>query len=299
MSPDVMKQRARAFEYLFDAVIVTDLSGMIIDWNLGSEKLYGYSTSEAIGCHVSILHASEDITSLAQEVIAAVEKDGQWSGEIKMRHKDGTIGWVESVAVPLYDDEGAISGALGIYRDISERIRDKERLAYLAHHDQLTGLPNRYLLIERLERMIVQAERNNRFFALLFIDLDNFKEINDTAGHAAGDRILKRTAQLLKQALRNSDTVARLGGDEFVVLLSQTRDREDVDLVIKHLCSVLHNDISLGETKVPLTASIGLATYPSDGTTSDALLSCADHAMYEAKKVHKNGKKRFTLVPLS
>jgi diguanylate cyclase (GGDEF)-like protein/PAS domain S-box-containing protein len=290
MSPDVTKQRARAFEYIFDAVVVTDLSGMITDWNLGSEKLYGYAGNEAIGRHVSILHSTGDITSLAQEVIAAVENDGQWSGEIKMRHKDGSIVWVESVVVPLLDDVGLVTGTLSIYRDISERILDKERLAFLAHHDQLTGLPNRYLLIERLERMIEQAKRDNRFFALLFIDLDNFKEVNDTAGHAAGDRILKRTALLLKQALRTSDTVARFGGDEFVVLLSHTRNRDDVGLVVRHLCSVLHNDISLGDKKIPLTASIGLASYPLDGTSSDALLSYADTAMYEAKKNHKNGR---------
>jgi len=282
MDKDILEQRARAFDHLFDAVVVTDMQGVMVDWNSGSEELYGYSKEEAIGRPVSILHVPEDTNKITAEVLDAVAKQGKWTGDVRMLRKDGSIGWIESMVVPLLDDEGVM--------DISERIRNEERLAKMAHYDQLTELPNRSLLIERLEQVMLHAQRNHSRFALLYIDLDNFKVINDDAGHAVGDLVLKETAKRLKQAVRAVDTVARIGGDEFVVLLEELHTEDAVAQVARQIIDGLHQPCNVKGYAVKLTGSIGAAVYPDDGKTSDELLSFSDKVMYKAKK---SGKDKF------
>ena len=288
MEQQVLEQRARAFDYLFDAVVVTDLQGVIIDWNHGSELLYGYTREEAIGQAVSILHVPEDIDRITAEVLEAVGRDGRWTGEVRMLHKDGTHGWIESVCVPLLDDDGQMVGALGINRDVSERRRHHEQLHELAHYDQLTGLPNRHLLIERIEQAIAAARRQQSLFALLFLDLDNFKEINDASGHDMGDKALIHVARCLQGALREVDTVARIGGDEFIVLLHDIGSIEHAKHVAAHLVTQLHDVCIMEELDHELTVSIGIATYPVNGSNTNDLLTASDQAMYRAKQSGKN-----------
>jgi len=280
---NTLKQRAKAFDYLFDAVVVTDLQGVIIDWNTGSEKLYGYSKKEAIGQSVSILHVPDDSEHITSEVISAVEKSGKWSGEIRMLHKDGHIGWIESMCIPFFDENEQMIGALGINRDITDRKKETERLSYLAHYDYLTGIPNRYLLLDRISHLINQSARDKNKFALLYIDVDDFKIINDTKGHAFGDEVLQETALRLKQAIRNSDTVARIGGDEFVVLLEKISNENDVLNMIEVLSNSLNKVFCIQNEELRFRCSIGSALYPDEGKTTDALLAAADKAMYKIK----------------
>jgi diguanylate cyclase (GGDEF)-like protein/PAS domain S-box-containing protein len=283
MNPNILKQRAKAFDYLFDAVVVTDLQGIIVDWNKGSQTLYGYSKEEAIGQPVNILHVPEDSDHITSEVIAAVEKSGKWSGEVRMLHKDGHIGWIESMCVPIYDDNKQMVGALGVNRDITERIKESERLEHLAHYDQLTNIPNRYLLLDRVSHLIAQSERNDSGFALLYIDLDKFKSINDSKGHAFGDQVLIETALRLKQSIRNSDTIARIGGDEFVLLLEKTSNKDAVKAMVETLSKALNKAFIINDEEFTISCSIGVAIYPDEGTTTDTLLAVADKAMYKAK----------------
>lgn len=290
MNTDLIVQRAKAFDYLFDAVVVTDLQGIITDWNKGSEALYGYSREEAIGQDVSMLHVPEDIAHVTAEIISAVEEFGKWNGEVRMLHKDGHIGWIESMCVAILDENNQMTGALGINRDITARKLESERFKNLAHFDQLTQIPNRYLLLDRISHLIDQCERNNSEFALLYIDLDNFKTINDTKGHAFGDLILKEVADCLKQSIRNADTVARIGGDEFVVLLEDITDANDVSLIAKVLVDELHKAFTINQQDYEISGSIGIAIYPADGSDTDELLASADRAMYKAKE---NGKDTF------
>ena len=280
---NILKQRAKAFDYLFDAVVVTDLQGIITDWNTGAETLYGYSKEEVIGQPVNMLHVLDDSEHITTEVISAVEKFGKWSGEVRMLHKDGHIGWIESMCVPFYDENDQMVGALGVNRDITDRIKESERLNYLAHFDYLTDIPNRYLLLDRLTHLIAQAERNESTFALLYIDLDKFKTINDTKGHAFGDQVLKETALRLKQSIRNSDTIARIGGDEFVVLLEKTSNKNDVSAMTKMLNKSLNRVFVVNGEEFKISCSIGVALYPNEGNTTDALLAAADKAMYKVK----------------
>lgn len=283
MNTETIKQRAKAFDYLFDAVVVTDLEGIITDWNKGSETLYGYTKDEAIGRHVNILHVPEDSEHITAKVIAAVLQDGYWSGEIRMLRKDGHIGWIESMCVPVFDDYGQMNGALGINRDITERKKEADRLNHLAYYDQLTNIPNRYLLLDRITHLIAQSDRNEKSFALFFIDIDNFKHINDTKGHAFGDQILVETANRLKEFIRNSDTAARMGGDEFVLLLENVANAQDATAVAIKLLQTLNQSYLSGNESFEFTCSVGISIYPHNGTTQDALLAYADKAMYEAK----------------
>jgi diguanylate cyclase (GGDEF)-like protein/PAS domain S-box-containing protein len=283
MNLDLLKQRAKAFDHLFDAVVVTDLNGIIVDWNKGSEKLYGYSRKEAIGKAVNILHVPEDTEIITAEVLSAVQSTGKWSGEVRMLHKNGTIGWVESSCVPVYDENHNMLGAIGINRNITARKNEIAELKHLAHYDHLTNIPNRFLLLDRLQHLIKQAERTKQTFALFFIDLDKFKDINDSKGHIFGDHVLKEAASRVKQAIRTSDTVARFGGDEFIVLLENLTDDNDTKLMTELLYKTLDTDFIIAGDSFKVSCSIGVAIYPKDGTTSDSLIAAADKAMYNAK----------------
>lgn len=284
MDLNILKQRAKAFDYLFDAVVVTDNQGIITDWNKGSEALYGYSKEEALGQTVSMLHVPEDVDHITAEVIASVEKMGKWSGEVRMLHKNGHIGWIESMCIPILDEANKMVGALGINRDITERKKEQERLHRLAHYDQLTDIPNRYLLLDRLEHLIAQSERNKSEFTLLYMDLDKFKTINDTKGHAFGDQLLKEVASRLTRLIRNSDTFARIGGDEFVFLLENTSEKNDIAVVAEDILKELDRVFLINDEEVQVSCSLGIATYPEDGATMDALLAAGDAAMYKAKQ---------------
>jgi diguanylate cyclase (GGDEF)-like protein/PAS domain S-box-containing protein len=283
MNVDLLKQREKAFDYLFDAVVVTDLQGIIIDWNKGSEVLYGYSKEQAIGQPVNMLHVPEDTAKIVSEVISAIEQKGKWSGEIRMLHKDGHIGWIESSCVPIYDKNSQIVGALGINRDITKRKNETARLEHLAHYDQLTNVPNRYLLLDRLTHLITQSQRNEHRFALLFIDVDKFKLINDEKGHIFGDRVLIEVALRLKSTIRNSDTIARFGGDEFIILLENISDKMDASTMVKTIDSALKAEFIVDGEKVDISCSFGVAIFPEDGTTTDLLINTADRAMYQTK----------------
>jgi diguanylate cyclase (GGDEF)-like protein/PAS domain S-box-containing protein len=284
LNSERLLQRAEAFNYLFDAVVVTDTQGTIVDWNKGSETLYGYREDEVIGQKVSILHVPEDIDHITRDVLAAVAETGKWTGEVRMRHKDGSTGWIESMCIPILDDAGEMIGALGINRDITARILETERLRHLAQYDYLTQIPNRYLLLDRIAHLIDQYDRNQSAFTLLYFDLDSFKQINDSYGHAIGDGILKEAADRMTTCIRKSDMVARIGGDEFVILLENTFKKSDISQVINNLSATLHENIIIDQLSINIRCSIGSATYPMNGKNSDELLSHADFKMYQNKE---------------
>lgn len=285
MNSHLLIQRAKAFDYLFDAVVVTDLEGTIVDWNNGSEIMFGYTKEEVIGKYVSMLHVPEDSERITSEVITSVEKNGKWTGEIRMLRKNGDIGWIESMCVPMFDDNNQMIGALGINRDITERVNANERLLIQAHFDNLTKIPNRYLLLDRLHHLIQQSERNKKIFALLFIDVNNLKKINDTKGHSFGDVVIKETASRLQQCIRTSDTVARIGGDEFIILLENIAEKEDVAVIMTTLNAAFKIPMMINNESHHVSCSIGVSYYPDDGTTTDALLSASDTEMYKSKKL--------------
>ena len=217
------------------------------------------------------------------------------SGQAKLGLVESRIGdngktnWTSSTKLPLRNDQGEVVGLIGITREINELKNSEIGFQWLATHDSLTSLANRYLLSDRIEQAIFHAKRNRCLFSLLFIDLNGFKQINDLKGHAMGDIYLSKMAHLLTKNVRSSDTVARIGGDEFVVLLDGLTQVDEAEGVAKKLTEVICKEID--EKDHIVTASIGVSTYPSDGEDPDSLLKAADRAMYEVKTIFNEKNK--------
>ena len=288
MDLKILEQRAKAFDHLFDAVVVTDAEGIITDWNIGSELLYGYTKEEAIGQPARIVHVPEDVDRITTLVLSSVEKFGKWNGEVRYLHKDGHVGWLESMCVPILDDNNQMIGALGINRDITARIEESKRLHDLAHYDALTKLPNRTLFFDRLEKTLAISKRKKHAFALLFIDLDSFKSINDKYGHAIGDQVLVEVSKKIQSCIREADTVARIGGDEFVILLTEIASNDEPGIMAKRIIDILIKPIQVKGHMCHIGASIGISLYPEHSSDLDELLVLADKAMYEVKHFGKN-----------
>lgn len=282
----MLKQRAKAFDFLFDAVVVVDMDGNVLDWNVGAEKLYGWSRREIVGKPVGTLYLPEDVASFKQDVMEAVLLQGHWAGEVRMRRKDGRIGYTESAVVPLEDGKHNIIGVISINRDITARIDSERRLKYLAFNDPLTGVGNRELALERLKHAMLQVPRRGTHLALIFVDLDNFKQVNDVFGHAAGDAVLCEVASRLKETLRAADTVARLGGDEFLLIAEDLCGREEAQEAIERIAQALLRPHLINGMDLIVDASIGLALFPDDAADAGALMRFADEAMYRTKRAH-------------
>jgi diguanylate cyclase (GGDEF)-like protein/PAS domain S-box-containing protein len=203
-------------------------------------------------------------------------------------NKQGIVNWTSTTKLPLRDDSGAVVGLLGITREINELKNSEQDYAHLATHDQLTSLPNRFLLMDRITQSLLKARRANTEFAVLFLDLNEFKLVNDKYGHDKGDQILKDIAQVLLSCLRESDMVARYGGDEFVILLEELKRVEDSVVVARKLTKIVQDHFR--GTGPMISLSIGISIYPQHGEDVESLLRIADHAMYEAKLNHNAWK---------
>ncbi|WP_281262076.1 diguanylate cyclase domain-containing protein [Azospirillum thermophilum] len=246
---------------------------------------FGFDQREVLGIQIADYYAEPDGRSA---FLAALERNGGQvrQYEVPMRRRDGTVFWLSVNAVFRRDDGGRPIGIEGIARNITEQRATSERLRHLAGHDALTGLCNRLLFEDRLDHAIARARRDNRSFALLFLDLDGFKEINDSHGHHAGDATLTLVAERLAAALRDSDTVARMGGDEFAALLEGIGSADDALTVAQKLIETVR--APLPDLPCRVSTSVGVALFPRDGADSDALLRSADQAMYRAKRLGKN-----------
>ena len=274
-------------------IYVTKTSGHFQMVNKAWEKFTGTNRNEAIGRHINNFfteRVAEQFLSTDQQVI-----EGAFP-VITEQYVDSSNGrqYFHTVKFPLHDARGDVEAVGGILVDISERKRFEEQLLYQATHDYLTGLPNRNLLHERLEEALNFEYHHKGLLALLLLDLDNFKVINDTFGHAAGDVLLKDVAEKLKHNLRLYDTFARLGGDEFVILIRDTERNLDIGRIASRILSIFNTPIIVKGQEIFVTASIGISMFPADGSTSELLLKNADAAMFHAKKKGKNNYQFFT-----
>jgi diguanylate cyclase (GGDEF)-like protein/PAS domain S-box-containing protein len=196
---------------------------------------------------------------------------------------DGQTNWTLATKLPLRDESGNVIGLMGITRDINENRQTEVALQHLATHDALTGLPNRFLMVDRLSQLLAHAKRSDTAFAVLYMDIDRFKDINDSRGHEFGDLLLRAVAQRLRKNLRQSDTVARIGGDEFVIILETVHQVREVDAVALVVKRALARSFTVARHRVNVTVSIGISFYPENGGDADTLLRAADYAMYLAK----------------
>lgn len=275
------------FEHATEAIVVTDADNNIVRVNPAFTAITGYTPGEVMGRKPSLLKSGRHDSAFYAEMWSSLATRKHWEGEIWNRYKDGEI-HVEWLSIVKIDGGHGPVHYLGIFHDITQRKADEELLRFKAHHDPLTELPNRELFMDRLQSAIGQARRYHRNFALLEIDLDRFKEVNDTLGHSAGDQLLVEAARRLVSCVRETDTVSRLGGDEFAIVLTETASAEEAEQIARRAVSLLSEPYYLDAGTVRITGSVGIALYPHDGREAEQLLRNADFALYAAKEGGRN-----------
>lgn len=289
----ISKLTDKIFEYCPEGVMITDENNIIVNINKSFTRVTGYSRSEAIGKSPAILQSGRHGKSFYDKVWKAITEDGHWSGEVWDRRKTGEI-YLEWLSIStIKDTHGKTRHYVGVFSDITHNRENEERLHNLAYYDPLTSLPNRTLFHDRLQQMVTRADRSKSLAAVMFLDLDRFKMINDTLGHKAGDTLLVETANRLTGCIRKSDVVARLGGDEFTVILHDVENTECIAQLADKIIDAVSLPYMLEGQEVVVTTSIGISVYPYSGTTAEALTKAADIAMYEAKSRGRNNYQFF------
>ena len=278
----------KVIEASHDAVMITDAKGIIQSVNPSFCKLTGYSADEALGQTPSLLSSGQHDQLFYQQMWQGLQQQGYWQGEIWNKRKNGEIypEWLSISAVR--NDQGAINQYAAIFSDITERKKREQKIHELAYFDELTGLANRRLFQDRLEQALANAKRHHHQLAVLFLDLDLFKRINDTLGHQAGDEALRQVAKRLQKASRAGESVARLGGDEFTMLVPECETKEEIVKLAQRIVAQFELPFQIQQNELALTTSVGISIYPQHGHTASELLKCADAAMYQAKESGRN-----------
>jgi diguanylate cyclase (GGDEF)-like protein/PAS domain S-box-containing protein len=275
-------------------IVITDKEGSIEYVNHKFTELTGYSPEEVIGGNPRILKSGKTPSEEYKRLWETITSGGIWRGELCNKKKNGELYW-ESVSIsPIKDSKNIITHFIAIKEDITERKQAEERIRQLAYYDPLTGLPNRVLYNDRLSLALAHAQRTGETLAVLFLDLDRFKDINDTLGHSIGDQLLKAVAERLTDSLRKEDTATRQGGDEFTLLLPGMTQAEDAARVAQKILEAVRKPLTLGGHELNITTSIGVALYPADGEDGETLLKNVDTAMYHAKELGRNNYQFFT-----
>jgi diguanylate cyclase (GGDEF)-like protein/PAS domain S-box-containing protein len=275
---------AGVFNCTQEGVMVTDASIKILAVNPAFSFVTGYAPEEVIGKNPRILQSGRHDAAFYKQFWISLKTMGQWQGEIWNRRKNGEIypEWLTINAVK--DEVGVVTNYVAVFSDISSLKISEHHLTLLAYHDALTGLPNRLLFYERLKLTLAQAHRNRGRVAVIFIDLDRFKPINDTLGHYVGDLLLQEVAERLRSCVREGDTAARVGGDEFMMILAEIHGRPDVEVIIRKILDRLSHPFLLEGHRMSIGASLGISLYPDDAVEMENLIKEADFAMYQAKQ---------------
>ncbi|WP_018947094.1 EAL domain-containing protein [Thioalkalivibrio sp. AKL17] len=281
---DRLMQAASVFHHANEGILITDPQGRILDVNAAFSRITGYRREEVLGRNPSMLQSGKHDEAFYADLWQTLRAEGSWSGEVWNRRKDGEL-YAEMLTISaVRDGEGAIQRYVGLFSDITPLKEQQRQLEYMAHFDALTELPNRVLLADRLHQAMAQVARRERQLALVYLDLDRFKEINDDHGHEVGDRMLVALAERLKGCLREGDTLARLGGDEFVAVLPDLPDVESAQPLLQRLRETASRPVHDGRHHLQVTASLGVSLYPqAEPVDADQLLRQADQAMYQAK----------------
>ncbi|RVU47238.1 putative bifunctional diguanylate cyclase/phosphodiesterase [Rubrivivax rivuli] len=280
-----------------DAIISKSLDGIVESWNPAAERLFGYSAAEMIGQPMTCIFPPERLAEEAYILEHLRQGERVLHFETVRRSKSGRQINVSVSISPIFDDSGRIVGASKIARDITERFRNQHVMWLQSNYDSLTGMPKRALFEERLDQLIAEAPAQGARLAVLYIDLDHFKQVNDGLGRIAGDQVIAAAAGRIRDGLRDTDSVARLGGDEFVVLLSPTASGDEIERVAKHVMEQLREPIQIETETVYISCSIGCSMYPQHGADAEELVRHADLAMFDAKTAGRN-RLRFFAQPL-
>ena len=289
-----MHLAAVAFENTLEGIMVADAEHRIMSVNRAFSEITGHAPTQIVGKDLSVLGADRHDSGAYGRMWECVQDNGSWNGEVCNRRCDGDTypAWFNMASVR--DRQGKITHYVGVLTDISERKAAQARIEHLAHHDPLTDLPNRSLLADRMHQAIAQAQRTERCVAVLFVDLDHFKHINDSLGHAIGDRVLIEVSRRIVSNVRASDTVARLSGDEFVVLLPEAGGVDGVVRVVAGISAAIAEPLQVEGNRLRMSASIGVTLFPKDGREAPSLLTNADLAMYHAKSAGRSTYRFFS-----
>ena len=284
---DHLRQAAAVFEATQEGLLVTDDKGMILHVNPSFQRITGYSADEVVGRNPSMLKSGRQDDAFYQRMWQALNAEGLWCGEIWNRRKSGEVypQWQHICAV--HDEQGRLTHYVAVFSDLSSIKRSQHELDFLAHHDPLTGLPNRLLLRERIEQALARAEREQGSGALLLLDLDHFKHVNDSLGHSAGDQLVKTVAERLRGCLDEHASLARLGGDEFAVVLESQQPHHASSLA-QRLLEAMHAPFEVQGQPIYISASMGVSLFPDDARDVDHLLRHADAALFQAKASGRN-----------
>jgi diguanylate cyclase (GGDEF)-like protein/PAS domain S-box-containing protein len=277
-----------------EGIFICDPQEHILLVNTAFEKLTGFLADEAVGKTRGVLQTEPQDRAFDTDMWKSVSETGAWQGEMWNHRKSGELyaEWLSISAIS--DHKGVVTHYIGIFSDITARKQAAERMVHLAHYDALTDLPNRVLLMDRLSQLTKAAQRKKSKVAAVFIDLDRFKEVNDSLGHDAGDLLLQTLAKRFSNVVRNEDTLARLGGDEFVMVIQGLHQSQDVAIIAKQLLSCLVKPVTLNGYEITVTASMGISVYPDDATDGQELIRNADAAMYQAKGAGRNAFQFYT-----
>ena len=284
----------KVIEASLDGIIITDTDGVIEAINPSFSTLTGYTAEEVIGQKPGMLRSGRHDKEFYDQMWESITSKGHWQGEVWNRRKNGDIFPEWLTITRIQDMEGGAIKYAGIFSDITERKKAEERIRNLAYFDVLTGLPNRRLFNDRLSMAINSARRHHQRLAILFLDLDLFKRINDTLGHSVGDRVLEEMSNRLKICMREADTVSRMGGDEFTILMSEIQDVEDAARLARRIVESIREPFLVEDRELFVTTSIGISVFPEDGDSPEVLVKNADIAMYRAKDLGRNSYQLYT-----
>ena len=289
-----LRLAARVFDRAAEGVLVTDINQRVLTVNDAFVKVTGYGREDIVGKTPQLLSSGKHLPIFYSDMWEKINAQGWWQGEIWNRKKDGEL-YLEWLSINTVKDQaGAVVNYVAMFSDITQVRESQNRIEFLATHDDLTGLPNRTLFNDRLRLALARAGRSKENLAILFLDLDNFKVVNDTLGHNIGDELLKQAAQRLLDCVRVQDTVARMGGDEFVILL-ESSERHEAAMTAHRLINAISMSYSLNDHECFVSASIGISMFPKDATDPTGLMRNADAAMYRAKDQGKNSYQFFTI----
>lgn len=277
-----------------EGIMITNPHGLIQSVNPAFERTTGYTAKEAINHTPALLKSGKHGKDFYYEMWLTLKEFGQWHGEIWNKRKNGEIypEWLSISAVK--DRQQKVVNYVGIFSDVHTQAYTMERLRYLAYYDGLTGLPNRQLFMDRLVLALSQAQRDKHMLAVMFIDIDQFKQVNDTCGHKVGDRLLIAMTERMKGCLRDGDTLARIGGDEFTVILPYIAHHEAASHVAEKFLACYALPLNIEGNDLQVSASIGIGIFPDDGENTETLLHHADVAMYRIKETGRNGYLRYS-----
>jgi len=285
-----LRKLSSAVENSPASIVITDKKGVIEYVNPAFSRLTGYGPDEALGQNPSILKGGNQPDLFYREMWETLLRGEVWRGEFHNKHKDGTLFWEAASISPIIDADDEISHFVAVKENVTDKKMLLEQLEHMANFDILTGLSNRRMFLDRLEQSVEIARRNEQRFALMYLDLDGFKQINDGYGHEAGDLVLKTAASRLLDSVRMSDSVGRIGGDEFTVALGTINHHDDAGQVADKILEALRRPITLPDgTAGRIDASIGISVFPDDAADGDGLMAAADDAMYEVKRNGKSG----------